>query len=419
MKRVLMVPFHFPPFAGSSGVQRALRFVQYLRDFGWDTMVLSAHRRAYECTNDDLLSAIPAHTHVERAFALNAARHLSVRGRYLGITARPDRWSSWRFGAIPSGLRLIDRWKPDVIWSTYPIATAHVIAAALHRKTGLPWVAEFRDPMVQNGYPAAAAVRRSFERIEAQTLREARLSVFTTSGAARMYAQRYPDAAARVKVIENGFDEDSFAGLEALTQERVPLVPGALTLLHSGVVYPSERDPQHLFQALRLLADTGRIRPGRIRLRFRATGHDDMLRPQVRAHGLEEIIELLPGIGYRDALQEMTRADGLLVMQAESCNEQIPAKLYEYLRARRPIVGLTSLQGSTAGTLRAAGLDMIAPLDSVDGIARIIERFVEAAEHGRAALPDTSYVEGCSRRGRTQALADVLNEAVLMPRHHG
>jgi glycosyltransferase involved in cell wall biosynthesis len=417
MKRVLMVAFHFPPFAGSSGVQRALRFVQYLRDFGWDTMVLSAHRRAYECTNDDLLSAIPEHTHVERAFALNAARHLSVRGRYLGITARPDRWSSWRLGAIPSGLRLIKRWKPDLIWSTYPIATAHVIAAALHRKSGLPWIAEFRDPMVQNGYPAEPAVRRSFERIEAETLRQARFSVFTTSGAARMYAQRYPAAAARVKVIENGFDEDSFAGFEAHSRERGPLVAGAVTLLHSGVVYPSERDPQHLFQALRLLAERGRITPGRFRLRFRATAHDDMLRPQVRAHGLEDIVELLPAIAYRDALQEMGRADGLLVMQAANCNEQIPAKLYEYLRAGRPIVGLTSPQGSTARTLRAAGLDMIAALDSVDGIASVIQRFMEAAEHGRAALPDISYVEGCSRRGRTEALADLMNEAMLMPPH--
>jgi glycosyltransferase involved in cell wall biosynthesis len=417
MKRVLMVAFHFPPFAGSSGVQRALRFVQYLPDFGWNTTVLSAHPRAYDSTSDDLLSAIPEHTHVERAFALNAARHLAVRGRYLGITARPDRWSSWRFGAIPSGLRLIDRWKPDAIWSTYPIATAHAIAAALHRKTGLPWIAEFRDPMVHDGYPAAPEVRRSFEGIEAETLRQACLTVFTTPGAARMYAERYPNAAARVKVIENGFDEDSFAGLDGHSRDREPLVAGAVTLLHSGVVYPSERDPQHLFQALRLLADAGRIRPERIRVRFRATGHDDMLRPQLRAFGLEEMVELLPGVAYREALQEMIRADGLLVMQAANCNEQIPAKLYEYLRAGRPIVGLTSPQGSTARTLSAAGVDMIAPLDSVDGIANVIERFMEAAQHGRAALPDTSYVGRCSRRGRTEALADALNEALLMPRH--
>lgn len=412
MKRVLMVAFHFPPYAGSSGVQRALRFVQHLPEFGWQATVLSADARAYESTSDELLAAIPAHTTVERAFALDAAKHFSICGRYLGITAVPDRWSTWRFAAVRSGARLIEQWRPDVIWSTYPIPTAHVIARALHVRTGLPWIAEFRDPMAQNGYPADRTLWKSFKRIEERTFKNAHFDVFTTSGAAHMYAQRYPGAAQRIRVIENGFDEDSFSGLEHRGCRLAPLANGAITLLHSGVVYPSERDPTHFFRALRLLADAGRITPRTLRVRFRATAHDELLRPQLRQYGVSEFIDLLPAIPYCEALLEMLRADGLLLLQGADCNEQIPAKLYEYLRAGRPVVGLTSPQGSTARTLRAAGLDMIAALDSVDDITRVLGEFIEVSASGHARLPDAGYVSQCSRRARTQALAGLLDEAV-------
>ena len=154
MKHVLMVAFHFPPHAGSSGIQRTLRFVRHLPEHGWSPLLLSAHPMAYERTSDDLVGDIPEGTIVRRAFALNSARHLAIKGRYLAATARPDRWVSWKYDAIRQGMQMIEAYKPDLIWSTYPIATAHVIADALHRRSGIPWVADFRDPMAQPGYPA-------------------------------------------------------------------------------------------------------------------------------------------------------------------------------------------------------------------------------------------------------------------------
>lgn len=119
MKRVLMVAYHFPPLAGSSGIQRTLRFVQQLPDFGWEPIILTAHPRAYERVSDDLLREVPVHLMVYRAFALDTARHLSIARRYPGFLARPDRWMSWRWGAVAAGLRLIRRYQPVALWSTY------------------------------------------------------------------------------------------------------------------------------------------------------------------------------------------------------------------------------------------------------------------------------------------------------------
>jgi len=118
MKRVLMIAYHFPPLAGSSGIQRSLRFVQQLPQFGWQPLVLTAHERAYQHVSKDLLGQIPSGTVVRRAFALDAARHLGWRGRHLAALARPDRWISWRFDALRQGMRLIDEFNPQAIWST-------------------------------------------------------------------------------------------------------------------------------------------------------------------------------------------------------------------------------------------------------------------------------------------------------------
>jgi len=411
MKRVLMVAYHFPPLAGSSGIQRTLRFVQHLPALGWQPIVLTAHPRAYERTSDDLTAEIPEGVVVERAFALDGARHLCVGGHYPAFVARPDRWTTWRFGAVPAGMRLIRDHRPDVIWSTYPIATAHVIGDALRHRSGLPWIADFRDPMAQDGYPEDARTWRSFKRIEERTVGHARFSVFVTPGAARMYRDRYPAASDRIVVVENGFDEESFAGVATDRPSHESLKPGTITLVHSGVVYPSERDPTQLFIALGQLVERGTLRRSELRIRFRAAAHDSLLQALARDSGVEDMIELLPPISYRAALAEMGRAEGLLVLQAANCNEQIPAKLYEYLRAGRPIVALTDPRGDTAGVLRDAGIDATARLDSADEIAALLGRFVAAVRDNRAPRADTAYVARASRRQRAASLAELLEQA--------
>jgi glycosyltransferase involved in cell wall biosynthesis len=412
-KRVLMIAYHFPPLAGSSGIQRTLRFARHLPQFGWEPLILTAHPRAYARTSDDQLDDVPPGSAVARAFALDATRHFAVAGRYPAFLARPDRWMTWWLGAIPHGLEMIRRHRPQVIWSTYPIATAHRIGYTLHRLSGVPWVADFRDLMVQDGYPADPRTWRSFKAIEEKTVRAASCSVFTTLGAEQIYRARYPDADGRLAVIENGYDEESFAILEASGGDAGPLTPGAVTLLHSGTVYPSERDPSRFFEALRRMLDNGSLTDGELRVRLRASAHEAVLKPMVESYRLTEVVELAAPLPYRDALEEMMRADGLLVLQAANCNAQIPAKVYEYLRCRRPIVALTDPAGDTAALLRRAGIPNIARLDSAQEIAVELRRFVDAVRGGRAPTPNDDAVTSASRLHRTEELATLLERLAL------
>jgi glycosyltransferase involved in cell wall biosynthesis len=410
MKRLLMIAFHFPPLAGSSGIQRTLCFARHLPRFDWEPLILTAHTRAFERLSDDQLGDVPSDVIVERAFALDAARHLAILGRYPAFAARPDRWITWWLGAVLQGLAMIRKYRPDALWSTYPIATAHKIGHTLHRLSGLPWIADFRDPMAQDGYPADPKTWQSFKEIEERALRSASFSVFVTPGAARTYRERYPDVpGSRLAVIENGYDEEGFARLDGPSQDKGPLPTETLTLLHSGIVYPSERDPTQLFRALRLMLDEGRLKPGELRLRLRAPAHETLLAKLIDNYRVADIVELAPPIPYRQALQEMMRADGLLVLQASNCNDQIPAKVYEYFRCRRPIIALTDSAGDTASLLRKAGIHNIARLDSAEKIAFELRRFLDQVRRGEAAMPDDAFVMGASRLIRTRELAGLLD----------
>jgi len=405
---VLMVAYHFPPLAGSSGIQRTLRFVQHLPQFGWEAVVLTASPRAYERLSDDLLDEIPATTVVRRAFALDTARHLSIGGRYIGAMARPDRWQTWRWGAHLEGRRMLRDFKPAALWSTYPIATAHVIGADLQRYSGLPWVADFRDPMAQDGYPADPATWRHFQRIEQAAFRQAHYAVFTTPGAARTYRERYPEAAKKVRKIENGYDEESFP----VSAARKVRKEGPLVMLHSGIVYPSERDPTALFDALAALRKQGLLGPDVLRIRFRAAVHVDLIHGLAQARGVGDLIELAPAIPYREALAEMQQVDALLLLQAANCNDQVPAKLYEYLRAGRPIVALTDPAGDTAAVLAEADVRSVAPLNDAGAIAELLRGTTAALRQDRAPLPSPQSVLAASRRERARDLAALLDAAI-------
>jgi hypothetical protein len=410
LRRILLVAFHFPPLAGSSGVQRTLSLVRYLPACGWEPLVLSAHPRAFDRTSEDLLAEVPASVPVVRSFAIDTARHLRIFGRYPGALARPDRWRSWLWSAVPAGVQIIERYRPRAIWSTYPIATAHSIGAALCKRSGLPWIADFRDPMAQDGYPTDKKTWRCFKAIEETAAKKASRLVFVTESAMRNYVDRYPNTPrSHFEVIENGYDEALFQTAEQHL-DTTPLNPGRLTLLHSGIVYPSERDPASLFAALGRLRAKGVISPENFQLRFRAAVHDSLLQRLAAETSTRELIEVLPPISYAAALKEMIRSDALLVMQGDNCNEQIPAKVYEYLRAQRPMLGLADPAGDTARTLAGFGVQHIAKLEDPDAVEAAMNAFLDALRRGHVSVPSDQAVAAASRTNRTRQLAALLDQ---------
>jgi len=406
VSRVLMVAFHYPPQRGSSGIQRTLSFSRQLPQLGWQPIILTASRCAYPETSQDQAGDPD---HVYRSLALDSARHLALGGRYPAWLARPDRWVSWWISAVPRGLALIRQYRPSAIWSTYPITTAHMIALTLHRLTGLPWIADQRDPLTDTDYPPDRRTRAMHLWLERQLLRHAAALVCTTPGAIRDWTTRYADPVPRhLALIENGYDEGAFA-LAPSSQPKPLAAQAPFRLLHSGLVYPSERDPTQLFAALSALKRDGVVSAANFMLTLRASGHEAFLAGLIEHHGIKDMVQLGPALAYPDALAEMLSADGLLLLQGANCNAQIPAKLYEYLRAARPILALTDPDGGTAGALRLAGIDTIGRLDSSADASRTIREFLYLCGEGKAPLASPAHVQAQERAMRSRQLAALLD----------
>ncbi len=410
MRSVLMVAFHYPPSFGSSGVQRTLKFSRHLAALGWKPLVLTAHARAHPEVSQVGLADIPADAVVSRGFAIDSRRHLAIRGSSLRMLGVPDQWISWWLGAVPAGLRLVRRHRPAVIWSTYPIPTASLIAFTLHRLTSIPWVADFRDPMVDADYPSHRPTRRVHEWIERRAAASASRLVFTTATARRDFLTRHRGVAPeRGVVIANGYDEADFPEAPRTVPTAVP-AGEPVRLVHAGFVYQAERDPRPLFRALARLRKDGRIDPIGFRLDLRAPGTPEHYVDLIERLDLQGLVFVLPPLPYRESLRDSAAASALLILQGPACNHQIPAKAYEYLRIGRPILALTPAEGDTGALVAECGGATRMDLMDEDALHAQIPPVLDAVREGRHPLPAIEMVRRYGRESQARELAACLAE---------
>jgi peptidoglycan/xylan/chitin deacetylase (PgdA/CDA1 family) len=413
-KRVLMVAFHFPPQPVSSGIFRTLNFVQNLQKSHWQPTVLTASHTAYGTISQDLLNSIPEKTKVVRGFALDTARHMSLHGRYPQWLAVPDRWSTWWVGGVIAGMQAVRKNRIDLIWSTYPIATSHMIAATLARLTGLPWIADFRDPMIGNPSNQFSEMRRKFvEKFEARVMREAAYCVFTTERAAENYRIRYPNAATKCCVIENGYDEKVF---KVASPSRHGVAEDTLFLLHSGVIYPGNRNTSAFFEAAASLLNSVEVDRKRICIRFRSPEHGDHVLELARAHGISDVVEIAPTLKYKDAISEILAADILVVFQGSKFDAQIPAKIYEYLRAGRPILAIVNPGGSTAQRLEKFEDPVLADINSAKDIESGLRQVIALTKQPRYNEKQSAVSQqiiAVSREYQAKELVNLFDKAFL------
>jgi glycosyltransferase involved in cell wall biosynthesis len=364
---------------------------------------------AYEDTHVENEKLIPDHVRVERAWGFDARRALAIRGRYLHLLAIPDRWQSWIAGGYLRGSTIIRNWHPDVIMSTFPVPSAHVIAYLLQRRFRLPWVAEFRDPMLQPNYPFTRAERWAYSKIENLVFHNAAKVIFTTDGCRAMYRERYPGFDAQnLCTISNGYDPVVFENsLTAPAGERT----NKTVLLHSGLLYPHERNPIAFFQAVRSLSQNRVLEGTGVEFRFRASGNDEQYRAAVKDLGITKYVHFLPRLPYASAVGEMRQADALMIFQADNCNYQIPAKLYEYLYAQKPILGMVDPAGDTGALLRKLGVRSVAKLEDREQIEEVLTEFLLELHRKEAFVVPKADVERYSRLSLTEELSRVLSAA--------
>ncbi len=357
MKHALFLAYHYPPESSSSGVLRTLKHTRYLGRFGWRVTVLTLNREAYDVTDPKLEEQIPADVRVVRTRFIDVKRHFAIRGSYPSFLAIPDRWIGWWPWAVAAGRRAVRDDRVDLIYSTSPHATAHLVGLALSRPAGIRWVADFRDPWYEEPpEPGTTRIAQcAARRLERLVVRRADRIMASTARLRDTLAGRYSwEPREKFVAIPNGYDEEDFS----------PAVPPSgpssdeLLIVHAGNINSSFRDPRPVLEAVRRAGEAGLVEPRRIRLRFLGGGpfgESSEMKEAVERAGLASRVEFLPRVSYATSLAELSRAGMLLLLQASPDTvDLVPAKLFEYLRAGRPVLALVP-DGATAEIMRDVG----------------------------------------------------------------
>ena len=423
--RALLIAFYFPP-AGGGGVQRTLKLCRHLPEFGVDVDVLAPTDPKWLARDEPLLQRIPETTTVHRArfpgprsalradeleHAGGAAGRLAVHARHVlqrGLV--PDKTIGWAATAVPAAIRIVRRRRIDVLLTTSPTHSTHLIGAAVARATGTPWVADFRDSWLVNphrSYERAGvrAKRRLEERMARLVVRRAGALTCVTPAIAAELEALDPSAAGRVHVIGHGVDFDDFAGLPG---------PGGgpFTIVHAGAFF-GRRTPRPFLTALRDLLERRPDLRGAVRARFvgdlRASD-----RSWARSLGLDGAWEETGFLPHDRTLAAERCADALLLLipHAEGRGESVVSgKLYEYLAARRPILAAVPPSGAAAALVREAGAGEVVDPDDVAGISAALEALCDRREGGLADVEsDPALRDRLSRRARAGEMAAVLRE---------
>jgi hypothetical protein len=418
MQKVLLISYLWPPQEGV-GLVRALKFAKYLPLYGWEAVVLTAspadgdslsldspHQavKVYRTPYRDVLGGIK--TSLGGRSMPSYGRPSVIRRFAREMIAMPDEQIGWRKGAVEAGLKAINDYPVDLIFSTSPPETAHLVARSLKRQSGLPWIADLRDLWAfdhfRKRHPAKKAALRLMERF---VLKDAE-RIVTVS---RPWAERLGASTAakeKIRVIENGFDEEDFSGWEYEGGER-------LIFAYTGKLHKEYQRIDTFLRALRELIDEGRVNPKMIEVRFYVLGYD---KPDIKSlaasYGLSGVVNEFAKVGYKESLRIQRMSDVLLLVQWQGASSDgwYSAKLYDYLGARRPILAMAKKGGIVDELITSANSGFVA--DTVSALKdAVLSFYKEHKETGRVSYRgDDTRVSGYSRRFRAKELAHLFDE---------
>ncbi len=435
-RRVLLVSYHFPP-VGGAGVQRIAKFARYLPESGWDVSVLQAANPSVPLRDDTLRAELPADLVIERARTWEPSYAAKTSGATPGggsggalqrtarqaarLVLQPDAQILWYPAAVRRGARLLRRMPHDAILATAPSYTNLLVGRRLARLSGLPLVCDFRDEwdLSQAYWENAAhdrAARAVQRRMQRAVLRQAAAIVATTDASTHRLAARAAEAGARpaALTIYNGWDAGDFAAGTA--SSAVPRRPGMFRLVYAGTLW-NLTSIAPLVDAVERLAASGSAPLARLELVAlgRKTPEQQLLLERFgRAGGT------LTDVPYSDhgiAIATMRSADALLLLLSDlpGVDRVVPAKLFEYFAAARPMLAITP-PGEAAALVEAVqpGAHHL-PGDGA-GIAAWLSHQLSHPAADRPGGAPPADIARYERRALAGQLAHLLDQVTARPR---
>ena len=411
--KVLLISLYFPP-AGGGGVQRPLKLATHLPELGIETHVLAPDDPRWLHRDD---APLPPAAIVHRARYLGPSgrklaedlhdvtglRRELVRARALGRRLLvPDENVTWNATAIPAAVRIARQRRVDVVITTSPPASVHLVGAAVKKATGASWVADLRDSLV--AHPHRRAERRLVRAKEKPAEWVARLVAQSADGIVAVSEAIAEEARALqprgpVTTIANGSDFDDFDGLEYRPGER-------FRITHTGSFF-GKRDPRPFLTAL---AESGLDVEARFVGDFRSA---DLV--WAEGLGLGDRLRVLPYAPRREALELQRDSEALLLLIPEAGGRGkgvLSGKVFEYLAAERPILAVVPPDGAAAELILETGAGVVAAPDDIAGIRTALAELEGSWRAGRldGTLLSEEWRARLSRRSRAEDYASFLKE---------
>ena len=437
-KKVLIITYYFPP-SGGAGVQRTLRFLSNLSQFGWDPVILTTKNGDFPTKDLSLLNKVPVNTKIYRTYipepyrsyrrltgrkrgealdlstlAVDESDSTSIAERFAAFIRTwffiPDARIGWLPFAFFAGLKIIRQEKIDLIFSSAPPNTVHVIASALKRATGKKWVADFRDPWIKYLVPKRnSAVPRKLDlALNRMVVDRADHLIWVCEGVRKEVEETSGKKfVGKETIITNGFSEMDFENLGFRSTEK-------FTVTHVGTLY-IRYDLTSLIEAIENIYSTR----DDFKRDFELILCGPIVEQARKKLGNSKFHEHIQFLGYLDHKATLTRmvSSTLLLLYIIDSPEgkNIPtSKLFEYIGAKRPVFALAPQDSDAAEILNRTKSGIIVPPGDIAKIqSAILDLYQRWKQNGTLNLPfDAKEVQQFESKNLTRELVTVWNETL-------
>lgn len=433
MKNLLIVAYYFPP-SGGPGVQRVLKHIKYLPDYGWNPIVLTVSNGEYQAIDESLLDEIPKNTIIHKskiyepydlyrkftgrkkgeAIDVNNIKKEGQESKFMDKVAEqiratlfiPDARIGWYFSAIKEAEKILEKYDIDAIYSSSPPYTCSVIANKLQKKTKLPWVAGFRDPWTgflttPNRWFLPAAIDR---KLEHSVFKNATAVEAAWQGIIKDAMGKYGDLnEGKFHHVPNGYDSTDFPDIEYKRNDK-------FTLTYTGSLY-GRRNPKQLFEAIELLIESGKVDANDLNFTFVGRFGAEV-EEMFEAASFSDKISKIGYVPHSESISYLLKSEALLLIvdEAKESQEIVPGKVYEYLGTKRPLLAIAPLQSAIADLIYETESGLVAHQNQVDRIAENFLEFYNAWKTGEQLYePNDERIEQYERKNASKKLAALLD----------
>ncbi len=426
-KKVLILTYYWPP-AGGAGVQRWLKFVKYLAEMGYEPHVYTTSNPEAPAFDESLLNDVPANAIILKkpiwepfsifkkltsrkgnfnaGFLVEEKKKTKNWKEQLALFIRanvfiPDAKMFWIRPSVKFLQNYIQEQKIDLIISSGPPHSLHLIALKLKQKLGLKWVADFRDPWTNIDFykelPTLQIVDRYLHKLEKKVLVKADKVLVVGSQMQEEFKTLVPKE--KIEIISNGFDSEI-----AQNQKLDP----DFTILHVGSINP-DRNHESFYIALRDLVDEVEHLKDSLRIKF--IGKTDFTaRENISKYQLDPYFELTTYIPYSEvsAVQQSAHLLYLPLNNTPNAKGILTGKFFEYLAAKRPILAQGPFDGDVAEILKETHSGSIFDFEDVLSIKQEIKKQFQYYLKKETVFESVN-IEQYSRKNLTQKLKRVLD----------